>query len=111
MLTRTVNLGGTECKVCDEAAGKFTWDQVDMDRYEPELFAALEQHADPAGTFLDLGAFVGVFTLWAAARFATVVAVEPDRKAYDLLLANAFLMDPATHEQRSWPARNAAGDP
>lgn len=45
----------------------------------------------PGDLFVDVGANVGVYSLWAAERGATVIAVEPDAAAADRLESNALL--------------------
>lgn len=56
--------------------------------WEPHVVSALENHLQPGGRFLDVGANIGYFTAWAAHRVGTngrVVAVEPMEKNLQLI--------------------------
>ncbi len=67
------------------------WDRLADGRYEPLTVAELVARVGPGTTFVDVGAWIGPFTLLAAALGAAVVAVEPDRHAADQLAANLSL--------------------
>jgi FkbM family methyltransferase len=64
------------------------WDRVESGTWEPGTFAVLDRHLDGGTTLVDLGAWVGPVTLYAAARSARVIAVEADPAALDELRAN-----------------------
>lgn len=51
--------------------------------YERQYFKVEEGE-----TWLDLGAYVGAFSVWAASKGARVIAFEPDKNAYNLALSN-----------------------
>lgn len=57
--------------------------------YEPAVFQALMSRMRPGVTFLDVGANIGLFTVHAAKRGATVISVEPKPSNTRLLLENA----------------------
>lgn len=59
--------------------------------WEVETFEALDNYLGKGKTFLDIGAWNGVFSLYAASLGATVYAVEPDPVAYDKLVKNISL--------------------
>lgn len=64
------------------------WALVRNGRWEPEVFAFLGKHLRPGSRFLDVGAWIGPFSLFAASLGARVLAVEPDPAAATRLLAN-----------------------
>jgi FkbM family methyltransferase len=64
------------------------WDRVEAGTWEPGTFAMLDRHLDARTTLVDLGAWVGPVSLYAAARGAQVVAVEADPAALEELRAN-----------------------
>lgn len=55
--------------------------------WEPETKAVIERFVD-GGTFVDIGAWVGPVSLWAAKQGATVAAVEADAEAFEHLAHN-----------------------
>lgn len=59
--------------------------------WEEEIERAIENHGDPDGLFLELGAHIGCFTLPAARRFKKVIAVEPHPGSFSLLAQNVAL--------------------
>lgn len=64
------------------------WDRVDAGAWEPGTLNVLEGSLGPGSVFIDVGAWVGALTLYAAALGARVVALEPDLKALDQLRRN-----------------------
>lgn len=59
--------------------------------YEPDLMVALRPHLQPGGVFVDAGANVGVFSLFAAARVGVggrVLAFEPSGREFAQLERN-----------------------
>lgn len=64
------------------------WDRVRTGAWERGTFVALNQVLEVGTTLLDLGAWVGPVTLYAAARGARVIAVEADPAALVQLRAN-----------------------
>lgn len=64
------------------------WAKAEAGFWEPETLAALEGMARPGVVVLDIGAWVGPTTLFAAALGANVLAVEADPTAFALLSAN-----------------------
>jgi FkbM family methyltransferase len=64
------------------------WAKAASGAWEPETLTALEGMAKPGVAFLDIGAWVGPTTLYAAALGARVLAVEADPAAFAQLSAN-----------------------
>lgn len=57
--------------------------------WEPEVAAAIRKHVGPDTKFLDLGAYIGYFSLLAAHLGAEVIAAEPNPEALLFLVASA----------------------
>jgi FkbM family methyltransferase len=60
--------------------GRFDWFWTDFDNraWEPATLDALDSLLSPGSRFVDIGAYIGATTLYAAARGAVVQAFEPD---------------------------------
>ena len=67
------------------------WRSVSQGRWENETFAILDRFLKPDLDFIDIGAWIGPLTLYAAGRSRRVLAVEPDFHAYRCLLENLGL--------------------
>lgn len=80
--------------VCDfpDDDGWF-WDRFSDGTWEPESFEAIDAHITPGSTFVDIGAWIGPLSLWAARKGAHVLAIEPDPVARHVLLENVMLND------------------
>lgn len=83
---RTVRIGGAPVRVADDQPT--FWDRVDAGTWEPGSLAALRPHLGTGITFLDMGAWVGPLTLFAAALGSPVLAVEADPAALGQLRRN-----------------------
>lgn len=91
MAPRRVSLGrGTTALVHAEPHGTF-WDVVASGSYEPAVGTVIASRVEPGGTFVDIGAWIGCYTLLAARLGAHVVAYEPDSVALVELQANLAL--------------------
>ncbi len=64
------------------------WDRVEAGTWEPGTLRVLDDLLGPGTVFVDIGAWVGPLTLYAAALGAEVVAVEADPHALDQLQRN-----------------------
>jgi FkbM family methyltransferase len=64
------------------------WHRVGAGDWEPGSFAVLDHFLTPGSTFVDIGAWIGPLTLYAAAIAGTCHAVEPDPVARAGLVAN-----------------------
>lgn len=83
---RTTSLRGRGLAVCDDKPT--FWDKAAAGTWEPELLEAFEQLIRPGDTVLDIGAWVGPTSLFAALLGARVVSVEADPRAAELLRGN-----------------------
>lgn len=54
------------------------WQEVEEGKWEPETFKVLEKYCKPGKTFIDIGAWNGVCSIYAALLGADVHAAEPD---------------------------------
>jgi FkbM family methyltransferase len=67
---------------------------IERGAYEPHVTAAIRSHLGPTGVFVDVGAYVGYFSLLAASLVGPsgrVVSVEPNSTACALLQSSARL--------------------
>lgn len=65
------------------------WDFWASGQWESTTVEETERLLQPNGLLLDIGAWVGPLTLWAAAKIgAKVVAIEPDPLAFNQLVLN-----------------------
>jgi FkbM family methyltransferase len=78
-----VNLGEFKFEVKGD---KQFWPNVQ--EWEPETFEIVKHYADPKKTFIDIGAWNGVVSLYASGLFKEVIAIEPDVIAFDKLFKN-----------------------
>ena len=74
----------------DARYGAF-WPLLSSGEFEPATVAVLTSRLGPGTTFVDVGAWIGPFTLLAAALGARVVAYEPDPMAFASLVRNVAL--------------------
>lgn len=56
--------------------------------WEGRMIAVMDEVMPVGGTLLDVGAWIGPWTLWAAARWHPVIALEPDGDAFMQLSGN-----------------------
>lgn len=85
--TREILLANERFEVLEGGQGRF-WARVDEGRWEPETFGFLARHCRAGTVLLDIGAWIGLMSLFAARRGARVVALEPDPVALRQLEAN-----------------------
>ena len=62
-----------------------------VSQWEPETFDIVKRYADPGKSFIDIGAWNGVVSLYASHLFNNVLAIEPDVVAFDKLARNVLL--------------------
>jgi FkbM family methyltransferase len=67
------------------------WKRVEANEWEPETFDILDRYIKPGKTFIDIGAWNGVLSLYASALGAQVYAVECDPSALKMLWENNTL--------------------
>jgi FkbM family methyltransferase len=85
--TRRISAAGASFFVVDDKES--FWDRFESGAWEPETLRAVAASLGPGSTLVDIGAWVGPIALTAAALGARVVALEPDPRAHELLVANA----------------------
>lgn len=64
------------------------WEKYAAGRWEPAMLDVFDRFIGPDTTVLDLGAWIGPATLYAARRAKRVVALEPDPVAFGMLAGN-----------------------
>lgn len=83
---RKVNIRGKELQVTESQ--QLFWDQVESGLWEPETFDVIDHFVKPGTTFVDIGAWNGVCSIYANALGADVELVEPDPDIEPTLTAN-----------------------
>ena len=106
--SRPVRLAGVEICVADDKPT--FWARAAAGDWEPETLAALAEATGHGVVVLDIGAWVGPTTLFAAARGARVLAVEADPAALLQLAAN-IAANPTLSPRIRVLARAAAPEP
>ena len=84
------------------------WSRVASGAWEPETFALMDRILREGSRFVDIGAWIGPTTLYAAARGATVDAYECDPIALQSLTTNIALNPPLSERIAVHPV--ALGD-
>jgi FkbM family methyltransferase len=74
-----------------QGAFPFFWARVTAGNWEPHSFAVIDHFVASGATFIDIGAWIGPLTLYAASVAGAVHAIEPDPFARRLLRANIGL--------------------
>jgi FkbM family methyltransferase len=88
------------------------WDRVEGGTWEPGTLRVLDELLGPGTLFVDVGAWVGALTLYAAALGAEVLALEADPKALDQLRRNLAANPALSRRVRVIPrALSADGGP
>jgi FkbM family methyltransferase len=85
------------------------WQKYQFNKWENNLFRVLDQYLNEDTTFVDIGAWIGPVTLYAAKISKKVISVEPDPVAFKILkehidinnLKNVSLDDSALTEKTS----------
>lgn len=81
----TINFRGLEISYVNKGDH---FKQVERGEWEPETFDVLDKYIQPGKRFLDIGAWVGTLSIYAAKLGAVVTSVEPDTQARKFLLDN-----------------------
>src|SRR5438445_659097 len=89
-----MKIHGREVQVME--APQDYWGWVAEGRYDFE-WKVYDRWLKPEHTFVDLGAWVGAHSLYAAGTAKTLVCVEPDPVARGILTDNLALLNPARH--------------
>lgn len=80
---------GESCFVSGERLS--FWDSFEAGTYDPLLLSLIDKHVRPGSVFVDIGSWLGAFSLYAVAKGAIALAVEPDPVAFAALQENALL--------------------
>jgi FkbM family methyltransferase len=85
-----VTRGGCTFDVVDDPQSSSWgfWGKFEDGSWEPETLAAFDRLLDPSMSMLDVGSWIGPTVLWAARLAGSVVAVEPDGVARQVLTEN-----------------------
>lgn len=86
-MIRTVNHRGQTFQIHDDNEHTaWVCDQLPLG-WETDTYETIDQYVN-GGVFIDVGAWIGLFTIYAAQKASAVVAFEPDPVAYDMLVRN-----------------------
>lgn len=86
---RSVERHGAEWLVDEpHTAGYQFWDDWENAEWEQRTLDIVDEFVTPGSTVVDIGAWIGPVSLWAAHRGARVIAIEPDKVALHHLQAN-----------------------
>ena len=84
---RTVRFRNREWRFVESEQTAWWIKHLEAGRWESDTFDAIDTYVN-GGTFVDIGAWVGIFSVYAATRAKQVVALEPDRVAWKMLKKN-----------------------
>lgn len=89
---RTIRVRGVEYMVAEiRPYWLHYWDEVERGEWEADTFETLDRYLTPDSSFVDIGAWVGPLTLYAAKKCRWVYAIEPDPDARQRLGTNLLL--------------------
>ena len=80
-------------KLPDFCPNGFFEDNVSNGNWENDTFNIIEYFSDKNGIFLDIGSWIGPFTLYASKLYKHVYSFEPDTVAFKMILQNILLND------------------
>lgn len=83
-------LNGWEVTVADGEYDSF-WERASCGDWEPDTFRAFDRYVTPGTSVIDIGAWIGPTSLYAAHTARRVVAFEPDPRAFEELQRNVAL--------------------
>ena len=88
----TIDLHGRPVRVAPASAGDAAfWRKVGERRWETDTFEFIDRHVTADTVFVDIGAWIGPISLYAAPVAGKVIALEPDPVAWASLQANVAL--------------------
>jgi FkbM family methyltransferase len=85
------------------------WKRMQEGRWEKRTLKVFDSFIDAQTLVLDIGAWIGPTTLYAAPAAAGVICFEPDPVAYEELLANLHLNRDEDWARRVHPVNRAVG--
>jgi FkbM family methyltransferase len=91
---RSVERRGVQWNV-DESfpVAEWFWGKWCDDAWEGATLDIVDQFVKPGTTFVDIGAWIGIVSMWAAKNGARVIAIEPDPVALESMNVNVQLND------------------
>jgi FkbM family methyltransferase len=93
-----VKKNGTLFRVSNNQKFKYFWEKVFANQWEEFTFRVFDHYLQPDKNYLDIGAWIGPTSLYAAHRAKHTFAVEPDPIAFHELLANISLNPSIQHK-------------
>ena len=96
-IIKIIRINNIEFKVIDNyilpqfCPKGFFSDQVLSNNWETNTFDIIYKYSNKEGIFLDIGAWIGPFTLYASNLFKNIYSFEPDKVAFKLLLQNTII--------------------
>lgn len=88
----TLDLHGRPVRVISATPGAAAfWRKVAEGRWETDTFEFIDRHVSAGTVFIDIGAWIGPITLYAAPVARQVIALEPDPVAWASLERNVAL--------------------
>lgn len=87
----------------DDVTHPSYWNEVASGDWEPETFSAFEQFLTPDHIFIDLGAWIGATTIYAAQIARHVFSFEPDPIAFQALEKNVSANPGLAHKVTAFP--------
>ena len=89
---REVVRAGVKWKTVEPHVGRYEfWNDWEGAGWEQSTLDTVDAFVTEDSTFVDIGAWIGPISMWAARTRARVVSVEPDLKAFQYLLRNLRL--------------------
>ncbi len=85
--TRVIRFDDLEYRVHVSPYHQF-WNSVDEGHWEPETFEVFDRYIDGDTVVLDIGAWIGPTSLYAAQKAKSIHAFEPDPAAFEVLEKN-----------------------
>jgi FkbM family methyltransferase len=83
---REVTRGGAHWIVSEPSKSEYSfWTEFENGTWEQETLDIVDRFVTPNSTFLDIGAWTGPLSMWAARLGAQAIAIEPDPVAVDYL--------------------------
>lgn len=86
------------------------WDEVNDGNWEKATFDVIDRFVTKDNVMLDLGAWAGPITLYAASKGILVHAVEPDKTIFEVLQKNIELNEDLQANIRAYPVAITDGN-
>jgi len=89
MISITIN--GKSFNIDDNDRYRSFWHKAEMGRWEPETFKIFDKYIMPDKSFIDIGAWIGVTSLYGSLTAKSCYSFEPDRIAFQEFITNINL--------------------